>query len=143
MLANLRLNRQRKQHCFLLAVDGPGQGCIKRWVFAFKKVPPKYKIHNGASRILQRRLVQRELPKNFDLDHKQGFSIPVSNLRNVVQPVLFDNNVDCVFPSFFLERCINGLTNGSSRAAENYTCFFALSILGLFMNKQNCLLICS
>ncbi len=91
--------------------------------FAFKKVHPKYKISNGVSRLLQRRLAERVLPKIFDLDRKQGFSIPVSNLRNVVQPVLSENNIGCVFPSLFLERCINGLTNGSCRAAGNYTRF--------------------
>jgi len=103
--------------------------------FAFKKVPPKYKINNGISRFLQRRLAQRVLPKDFDLDRKQGFSIPVSNLRNVVQPVLSDNNVGCVFPSFFSERCVKNLTNGSSRAAGNYSRFFALSMLRLFMSR--------
>jgi asparagine synthase (glutamine-hydrolysing) len=47
--------------------------------FAFRKIPQALRAHNGETRILQRRLAQRLLPKELDLHRKQGFSIPMDD----------------------------------------------------------------
>lgn len=46
--------------------------------FAFERIPSEWKVHNGESRRLERILGRRWLPKDLDINRKQGFSIPIN-----------------------------------------------------------------
>ena len=48
--------------------------------FAFTEVPSKLKVHGQKKKILLKTLAKRILPSEFDLQRKQGFSIPINNL---------------------------------------------------------------
>ncbi len=45
--------------------------------FAFKKVPARLKVDSRDTRILQKRLAARLLPKELNMQRKQGFSVPI------------------------------------------------------------------
>lgn len=45
--------------------------------FAFKKIPARLKADSRNTRILQKRLAERILPKELNIDRKQGFSVPI------------------------------------------------------------------
>lgn len=46
--------------------------------FAFGKVPSHWKVGGGESRRLQRMLARAWLPRDLDINRKQGFSIPIN-----------------------------------------------------------------
>ena len=48
--------------------------------FAFTSVPDNLKIHNGRKKILLKLLGEKILPKNFQFERKQGFSLPIDQL---------------------------------------------------------------
>jgi len=48
--------------------------------FAFTEVPSKLKVHGQKKKILLKTLAKNILPSEFDLQRKQGFSIPINNL---------------------------------------------------------------
>jgi asparagine synthase (glutamine-hydrolysing) len=48
--------------------------------FAFTEVPSKLKVHGQKKKILLKTLAKKILPSEFDLQRKQGFSIPINNL---------------------------------------------------------------
>lgn len=45
--------------------------------FVFKKVPSKLKVNGDETRILQKLLAKRLLPKELSLNCKQGFPAPI------------------------------------------------------------------
>lgn len=47
--------------------------------FAFKKVPTRVKVNSCETHILEKRLAKRLLPKELNLNRKQGFSVPIDD----------------------------------------------------------------
>ncbi len=56
--------------------------------FAFLEVPSHLKVHSDRRKILLKMLAAKILPKNFDFNRKQGFSIPINHLLN--DPIWMD-----------------------------------------------------
>ena len=48
--------------------------------FVFSSVPSRLKVTKNNRKILLKRLAEKHLPKNFDFNRKQGFSIPIKKL---------------------------------------------------------------
>jgi len=48
--------------------------------FAFNEIPSFLKVSNGERKILLKRLAEKILPNNFDIQRKQGFSMPLKHL---------------------------------------------------------------
>ena len=48
--------------------------------FAFTSVPDNLKIQNGRKKILLKLLGEQILPKSFQFERKQGFSLPIDQL---------------------------------------------------------------
>lgn len=95
--------------------------------FAFKKVPPKYKVNNGETRILQKRLTERLLPKELNLNRKQGFSVPMDKLlrgdkKKSFQKYLSKHN------DLFSQKEIEALVFGEMKGRKNASRLFALMI---------------
>lgn len=56
--------------------------------FSFLEVPSHLKVHSDRRKILLKMLAAKILPKNFDFNRKQGFSIPINHLLN--DPIWMD-----------------------------------------------------
>lgn len=88
--------------------------------FAFSKVPPFLKATAGGKKILLKRLAARLLPPEFDLQRKQGFSIPLAewlregSFRELFRDVLASS--DCLFDRMTTEQIFwlhdRGFDNG-------------------------------
>jgi asparagine synthase (glutamine-hydrolysing) len=96
--------------------------------FAFRKVPSKYKVSNGETRILQKRLAERLLPKDLDLTRKQGFSVPMDEWFRVFVPsCLNKSNLNSVLCEEYIDSLIQGHLKGRTNGAR----LFALMMLEL------------
>jgi asparagine synthase (glutamine-hydrolysing) len=93
---------------------------VKMIEFAFSKVPSNLKATQGERKILLKRLAQRLLPPEFDLQRKQGFSIPLAvwlksgPFRDLFWSVLTDPA--CLFDRRMVKNILKmqdlGLDNG-------------------------------
>src|SRR5262249_24375255 len=94
--------------------------------FAFGRVPSQLKATVNDKKILLKRLAARVLPREFDRQRKQGFSIPISEwlkagrFRELFAEVLTDPG--CLFDS----RTVQALLHGQDRVLENGERLFAL-----------------
>jgi asparagine synthase (glutamine-hydrolysing) len=101
--------------------------------FAFGKVPTRLKTTSQSRKVLLKRLCGRVLPKEFDQDRKQGFSIPLGAWlrggpwRDAVQETLLGAN-DSPFDRRFVRR----LLAGQQRGRANSERLFALTLFELW-----------
>jgi asparagine synthase (glutamine-hydrolysing) len=104
--------------------------------FAFGRVPSQWKVKDGESRRLQRILARRWLPRELDIDRKQGFSIPMDEwLRSEGEDGLrqrLHHLPDCIEKAE-VERLIIGHLRGRANGAR----LFSLIMLAIaFRNQQ-------
>ncbi len=100
--------------------------------FAFGKVPSKYKVNKGESRILEKRLAERLLPRELDLSRKQGFSVPLDGWFRkddgfqLCEILSLDRDLD------IFERGVAGkLLRGERLGRNNGARLWALGMLGI------------
>lgn len=100
--------------------------------FAFGKVPSYLKATSQNKKVLLKRLSARVLPPEFDLQRKQGFSIPLAEwlkagpFRDLFQEVLLDAG------SIFDRRTVRGLFKGQDHGRSNGERLFALVLFELW-----------
>jgi asparagine synthase (glutamine-hydrolysing) len=103
--------------------------------FAFSKVPAEYKVTHSRSKILLKALAERLLPKDLELERKQGFSIPLSAWlkRGAFRTLFWDTLTDpsCIFEQSFVRQLLNGQDKGHSNSER----LFALVLLELWRNE--------
>lgn len=107
--------------------------------FAFSRVPTNLKANSaGDKKILLKRLAKRLLPPEFDLQRKQGFSIPLSKwlhkngpFRDLFWDVL--RRPDCMFD----RRIVQGLLNGQDRGFNNGERLFGLVMFELWRRQYS------
>ncbi len=83
--------------------------------FAFARVPDTLKIHQGKQKILLRRLGERLLPHELELERKQGFAFPLEQwLRGEWREMMFDVllSESCIFAQGPVRDLIEGLSRG-------------------------------
>jgi asparagine synthase (glutamine-hydrolysing) len=84
--------------------------------FAFGKVPSRLKSTATEKKILLKRLTTRILPREFDQQRKQGFSIPLNNWLKAGTFKKFFNEVlrdpQCSFDAITVDRLLRGQANG-------------------------------
>lgn len=103
--------------------------------FAFKRVPSYMKATIKNKKILLKRLAERLLPKEFDLQRKQGFSIPISDwlrsgpFREMFWDVL--TAPDCMFD----RRTVQSLLDWQDKGCNNGERLFTL-VLFEFWRKH-------
>lgn len=103
--------------------------------FAFSRVPSKLKATSTAKKVLLKRLTDRVLPKPFDRERKQGFSIPLNtwlrsgSFRNLFNEVLLDPE------SLFDYKVVGGLFQGLDRGRRNGERLFALAMFELWRRE--------
>ncbi len=101
--------------------------------FAFSSVPTDHKVTSRERKILTRRLAQRLLPTELDLERKQGFSMPLSawfrgQWGEHIEAVLLDDDGAGLFDRAELQR----LLRSQQRGYENTQRLFALAIFELW-----------
>jgi asparagine synthase (glutamine-hydrolysing) len=88
--------------------------------YAFKRIPSNLKANMNERKIILKQLAQKILPKNFDVNRKQGFSFPlyelIENPRNMnkVKDTLFDNS--SILNPNYVKFIIDGFNSGRSNA---------------------------
>ena len=94
--------------------------------FAFGRVPSRFKVTVDSTKILLKRLASRVLPAQFDIQRKQGFSIPLTEwlkdgpFRNLFWDTLTSN--DCIFD----RATVKSLLKNQDRGLNNGERLFAL-----------------
>lgn len=103
--------------------------------FAFGKVAPSKKASPKVLKILPKKLSERLLPRDFDRNRKQGFSIPLGSWlkagpwADFLQGVLLDAG------SLFEKKMVEGLVAGQKKGRNNTERLFALALLELWRRE--------
>jgi asparagine synthase (glutamine-hydrolysing) len=104
--------------------------------FAFGRVPSRWKVLDGQSRRLQRILGRRWLPRDLDIQRKQGFSIPVNEwLRDEGEHKLMarmEGLPDVIQPDE-VRRLVRGHLDGRANGGR----LFALLMLATALRNLN------
>jgi asparagine synthase (glutamine-hydrolysing) len=104
--------------------------------FAFGRIPSEWKVHNGESRRLERILGRRWLPKDLDINRKQGFSIPINEwLRQEGEQSLM-NRMDGLPDEIDIAE-VRSLVRGHIAGRANGGRIFALVMLAIAMRNLN------
>ena len=99
---------------------------IKIIEHAFKKISNIHKVTLTNKRKLQNLMAKKYLPKDFVLNRKQGFSIP---LNNWMKKISLDEVFSCDYKNYFNEHFIEMLINGQSKGKTNGSRLFCLLML--------------
>jgi len=100
--------------------------------FAFRRVPDELKATANERKILPRRLARRILPRELDIDRKQGFSLPLATwftegwgrfIEELLQESIFDKKV------------VRSLLRGQRRGLRNENRLFALTMFELWRRQ--------
>jgi len=103
--------------------------------FAFGKVPSHLKANDHKKKILLKRLAARVLPPAFDLQRKQGFSIPLAEwLKGGEFRELFNDILRDPHCSFDI-RIIDSLLRGQDRGRNNSERLFTLVLFELWRKE--------
>lgn len=103
--------------------------------FAFGKVPSHLKVAKNNKKVLLKEMAKHILPKEFDFNRKQGFSIPLKiwlesgQFRELFWFVLTDDN--CLFDKEYVLKLLKDQDDGR----DNSERLFSLVILELWRNE--------
>jgi asparagine synthase (glutamine-hydrolysing) len=104
--------------------------------FAFEKVPSCLKTSTTQTKILPKRLLANMLPPGFDLDRKQGFSIPLASWlktpewNTFFRQVLLESD-----DSFFDRKFVTQLFDGQKKGRTNSERLFSLVVFELWRRE--------
>ncbi|MFZ5503488.1 MAG: asparagine synthase (glutamine-hydrolyzing) [Pseudomonadota bacterium] len=98
--------------------------------FAFSEIPSSCKVTGGDSRIIQKIMAKHLLPKNLNVNRKQGFSIPLDDwLRASGCVEVHEWAVS--LPAAISRREVDRLITGHMRGRANGARLYALLMLGI------------
>jgi len=106
--------------------------------FAFAKVPSRLKTNECERKILLKKLCNRVLPPEFNLQRKHGFSIPLERWLNsgpwhkFVREILLDST-----DTFFDKIFINSLLEGQKKGYNNSERLFSLTMFELWCREYH------
>jgi asparagine synthase (glutamine-hydrolysing) len=104
--------------------------------FAFGKVPSHLKATVNSRKILLKKLTQRVLPREFDQQRKQGFSIPLASWlqsgpwKALFREVLLDSD-----NTVFDRKEVSSLLAGQAKGRVNSERLFALVLFELWRRE--------
>tara|TARA_A100001015_G_scaffold316939_1_gene432517 strand:+ start:923 stop:2782 length:1860 start_codon:yes stop_codon:yes gene_type:complete len=105
--------------------------------FAFESIPNKLKATSNNKKIVLKNIAENFLPKEFDFNRKQGFSVPLSEWINngkfgdFFKEVLLDES------SIFNKNAIIKLFDRNNTYSNNSERIFALVIFQMWKNKYS------
>jgi asparagine synthase (glutamine-hydrolysing) len=100
--------------------------------FAFRRVPDELKATKHERKILPRRIARRVLPRELDIDRKQGFTPPMASW---FKEGWGDQIEDLLTNSIFDKRAVRSLLNGQRRGLRNGDRLFALTMFELWRRE--------
>ncbi|NTW32418.1 MAG: asparagine synthase (glutamine-hydrolyzing) [Bacteroidetes bacterium] len=104
--------------------------------FAFGKVPSLLKTSASDRKVLLKKLTAKLLPKEFDQQRKQGFSIPLTSwLKEKQWQDFFQNTLLDSEDSFFNTKAVQKIFNGQLKGYANSERLFALVLLLLWRKE--------
>jgi asparagine synthase (glutamine-hydrolysing) len=99
---------------------------------AYKLIPTQLKVTTREQRYLQKLMAKKYLPKEFVMNRKQGFSIPMDLwMKNIPLEQFLSKNLKNIFNTSFISDLVFGQSNGKRNGARLY----ALNMLKLMDNK--------
>ncbi len=103
--------------------------------FAFRKVPDRLKVTPDARKILLRQLAQKLLPRDLDVNRKQGLSVPLGDWfkkdwGKFMTDILLDDA-----QSLFDRKIIKKLASLQYHGVFNYQRLFALTVFELWRKE--------
>ena len=105
--------------------------------FAFSRVPSRLKATTSQRKIILKRLAMKLLPSGFDLQRKQGFSIPLNQWlksgpwREFFADILYDSQ------TIFNHRSVDELFKGIDSGRPNGERLFCLVMFELWRREYN------
>ena len=93
--------------------------------FSFSKLPTKYKASNKRKKILLKKLAQKILPSNLNIERKQGFSVPLAKwleagpFKDFIYEILMDEN--CFFEKETVREILRNQEKGYSNSERIYS----------------------
>jgi len=105
--------------------------------YAFGQVPLRLKTLHNQRKIILKKLSKKILPKNFDRQRKQGFSIPLKEWlkegewRDLFKKVLLAS--DCMFNKDFIEKLLDEQDKGRNHQER----LFSLVLFELWRREYN------
>jgi asparagine synthase (glutamine-hydrolysing) len=103
--------------------------------FAFSRVPSHLKATRGERKILLKKLVRRVLPPAFDVERKQGFSIPLAHWLKAGSWADLFRDVLLSQESIFDRDVVRGLLAGQRRGRNNSERLFSLALFELWRRE--------
>jgi asparagine synthase (glutamine-hydrolysing) len=105
--------------------------------FAFSQIPSDMKVGDGSMKIILKDLLNKRMPKlDFDLNRKQGFSIPLNDwIADKWQQNFLDeiNNL----PNLFNKNVVKKMCLNVKRGYSNSTRLYAIIIFSKWIRKYN------
>ena len=103
--------------------------------FAFSRIPSEWKCNLNERRRVQNLMAIKYLPKEFELNRKQGFSVPMDAW---IRDMSMDQLIEEIPQDIFNINFIKDLVVGQGRGRTNGARLFALIMLNLSgLNKVN------
>jgi asparagine synthase (glutamine-hydrolysing) len=96
--------------------------------FAFSRIPSEWKCNLNERRRVQNLMARKYLPKEFELNRKQGFSVPMDAW---IRDAPTDQLIEEIPRDIFNVNFIKDLVVGQSRGRTNGARLFALMMLNL------------
>ena len=104
--------------------------------FAFGQVPSRLKATAGSRKVLLKKLATRILPREFDQQRKQGFSIPLAAwLRSDPWKAFFRETLLGPASTVFDRAAVSDLLDGQARGRANSERLFALVLFELWRRE--------
>jgi len=102
--------------------------------FAFRKIPGNWKCNLSERRRIQNLMAKNFLPKEFEINRKQGFSVPMDAW---IKDISIEKITDGISSDIFNLPYINDLLIGQRRGRTNGARLFALLMLGISFKHFN------
>ena len=105
--------------------------------FAFSEVPSYLKATASQTKILPKKLAEKKLPTNLNINRKQGFSIPLSNWIKSKWYHQFETEINDLPEDLFNKKACLKLLFNEKRGFSNSHRLFALVFFNRWMKKYN------
>jgi asparagine synthase (glutamine-hydrolysing) len=105
--------------------------------FAFSNVPLEYKVGIGFNKKLLKHTASKVLPKNLNLERKQGFSIPHALWNSKRWHSIIEDEIASLPRSWFNFRELKNLMEISSKQSKVASYFFVLVLLSRWRRRFN------
>ncbi len=105
--------------------------------WAFAKIPDCLRATANSRKVLLKKLAEKILPPQLDLNRKQGFTIPLANWFKGEWGAYFEEVLNEAEPQLFDKNVISMLVNGQKKGLNNANRLFALTMFELWRREYS------